>query len=360
MKLLKKIRNYFCYCGIEKNEFNALKKDAYVSNFELWRILHCLMTTTFAVLFVNSLFSELFKSNSVFYLVALIYSAIATCLFFILKKDALIAQFLIYLSISLLFLFSCLITQNKPDVPATLFFVLLIITPLFMIDKPFFMTIELNVASAVFLIWMHGVKPYEIWQMDLINIIIYLIIGIFLHIVANSIRIKEFVLTKKINIQKDTDEMTGLKNKGALTREINLFLADENQNKGLLILLDIDRFKAINDTYGHDVGDKVISELGEFLNGKFRNDEIVGRFGGDEFIIFVKNTDDKEFASGLSREIIDGASQIELPDNGGFVSVSLGIAVCSGEEKNYSEIFKKADMALYKVKADPAIKFYIY
>lgn len=147
---LRTVRNYFCYCGIEKDEYNSVKKDAYISNFQVWRILHVLMAAVFAFLYISSLFSDLLKENRLFYLLALIYSVIVVFYFFLAKKDSLIAQFIIYLSISLLFLFACFITQNRPNTPSITFIVFLLITPMFMIDKPFFMTIELCVASAVF------------------------------------------------------------------------------------------------------------------------------------------------------------------------------------------------------------------
>ena len=256
-----------------------------------------------------------------------------------LKKDSLIAQLLIYLSISFLFLFGVFITRNKPDIPATTFIVLLLITPMFMIDKPYFMAIELCTASAVFLIWMYGVKPYEVWRYDLINVVVFTVLGIFLHIIANSIRIKEFVLT----------------------REINEYLADESTDKGILLVMDVDRFKSINDTYGHDVGDSVISQLGGYLRSRFTHDEIIGRFGGDEFILFIRDTDDPDFARRIAEEVIKGTSEnVILPDRDRKVSISIGIAVYHGAEKNYSEIFKKADTALYQSKADPDNRCYVY
>ena len=361
MKFLKLIRNYLCYCGIEKDDYNAVKKDAYVSNFKTWRILHCLMTAVFAFLFVNSLINSLLAQNKTFYLIALIYSAIITAVFFIFNADSLAAQLLIYLSISMLFLFSIFVTSNKPEYPATMFIVLLIITPMFMIDKPYFMGIELSAASVVFLFWMYGVKPYDVWQIDLINVVIFLVVGFFIHIIANSIRIKEFVLRRTINIQKDTDDLTGLKNKGALTRAINEYLADRTKDKGILFLLDIDRFKSINDTYGHDVGDSVIRQMGELLSEYFKNGEIAGRFGGDEFIFFVKDTDDADLARKIADDVASGAHEkIELPDKEQKIDVSIGIALYHGIEKNYSEIFKKADVALYEVKSERTEKHKIY
>ena len=361
MNILRKLRNYFFYCGIEKNEYNAIKKDAYVSNFFIWKILNIFIAVVFIFLFINSLVNQMFRINMIFYLVGMIYSLTTSVVFFLLKKESVLAQLLIYLTISLLFVFGCLITQNNPNVPATLFIVLLLVTPMFMIDKPYFMTIELCVASTVFTIWMYYVKPYDVWVYDLINIVIYTIIGIFIHVLSSSIRIKEFVLKREINIQKDTDDLTGLKNKGALTREINEYLDNYSKNKGIMLLLDIDYFKKINDTYGHDFGDEVIRQLGKYLGKLFTNGEIVGRFGGDEFLIFIKDADSKELAENIAKVIVsDTKDNIKLPNKDQFFSVSIGIAIYHGVEKNYSEIFKKADVALYKTKNDKTTHYSVY
>ena len=359
--ILKTISNYFLYCGLEKDEYNAVKKDAYISNFMIWRVLHIFMAVLFLFLFTASLFNHLLKVNQIFYLIAFLYSTAATSFFFSLKKDSIIPQFLIYLTISLLFIFGCFISLNNPVVPATTFIALLLITPMFMIDKPFWMAIELTSVSTLFVIWMHGVKPYDIWMTDLINVTIFTIVGIFLNIIANSLRIKEFVLAREIIVQKDTDELTGLKNKSALTKEINDFLADSLTDKGIMFMLDIDSFKSINDNYGHDVGDRVISQLGTFLGSIFVTNEIAGRFGGDEFIVFVKDTNSIDAVNNIAKEIITGAAKnVVLPDNKQTISVSIGVAIYSGLETNYSELFKKADIALYKAKANPEKRYCIY
>ena len=361
MKLLHLLKNYFFYCGIEKDEYNALKKDAYVSNFLVWRVLHFLMAAVFGVLFIGSLRYALLRPNSLVYLISFLYSAIAILFFFILKKDSIIAQFLIYLSISLLFLFACVLTAMRPDTPAVSFIAFLLVTPMFMIDKPFFMAFELSAASAVFLIWMNSIKPYSVWQVDCANVVPFTVIGIFLNVIANAIRIREFVLTRKINIQKDTDELTELKNKGAITREINEFLTDKVSDRGILLILDIDQFKTINDTYGHDTGDDVIRQVGRCLGGKFTGSEIVGRFGGDEFIVFVKNCDETDTARRIAEDIIKCVSEsVVLADGSQKVSLSIGVAIYDGQEKNYSEIFKKADIALYRSKADPDNRYCIF
>ena len=361
MKFLRKLRNLFCYCGIEKDLYKQLKKDAYVSNFEIWRVLNFLMDGAFTVLFIASFFNQMMVVNKIFYGAMLVYSIIATVLFYTLKKDSVAAQLLIYLSISMLLLFGAFITSIKPDVPALTFIAFLLISPMFMIDKPYFMSMELIIASTIFLVWMYFVKDPYIFKIDLINTLAFTLVGIMIHIIVNSMRIKEFVLIHEINIQKDIDDLTGLKNKACLTREINAFIQRETPYKqGIFFVLDIDGFKEFNDTYGHDVGDVILNKLGEYLNSKFNDDEIVGRFGGDEFIIFIKNNADPKYAAKIATDLASGVGEaIELPNKKEKLSISMGIAIYRGEEKNYSEIFKKADIALYKTKADRRYKFNI-
>ena len=361
MNILKTIHNYYFYCGIEKDEYNAVKKDAYISNFEVWKILHFLMAAVFLALYLVSLHYSIMAPNKWLYLTGFLYSVFAIVCFFLLKKDSIAAQLQIYLSMSFLFLFACFINLNHPERNATTFVVLLLVTPMFMIDKPYFMTIELCAAAAIFLIWMHGVKPIEVWRLDLINVVTFTVIGSFLNVIANALRIREFVLTRRIRIQRDTDEMTGLRNKGSLTREINRFLEDKSTDKGLLFVLDVDRFKSINDVYGHDAGDEVIIQIGRFLGRRFTDQDIVGRFGGDEFIVFIRNTDDLDRARTIANDLVQGVSEsVRLPDQNTGVSVSIGIAAYKGQEKNYSEIFKKADIAMYQAKADPNNRYYVY
>ena len=362
MKFFRKLKNLFCYCGIEKEEYNSLKRHFYISNFEVWKVLHFLMDAAFATAFVISLFDPMMKINSIFYGIGLGYSVLATIFFFILKKDSLRAQLLIYLSISLLLLFGAFVSSNKPNIPSISFIAFLLITPIFMIDKPYFMCLELFLASTIFIVWMYFVKDNYTWRIDLINTVSYTIIAIFIHIISNSLRIKEFVLIKKINIQKDIDELTGLKNKSCLTREINKYIEKKSDYKqGIFYVLDIDRFKEFNDTYGHDVGDVILEKLGAYLKNKFTSDEVVvGRFGGDEFIIFLKNVSDTNFAAKIANEIAEEvAEKIELPNKNERLSVSMGISIYRGIEKNYSEVFKKADVALYKTKADRRTRFNI-
>lgn len=361
MNVFRTIKNYCFYCGLEKNDYNELKKDVYVANFVTWRVLHIFMATIFGSLFVISLLDSLLEVNRIFYFAAFAYSVLTIPVFFLFNKKSIIPQLVIYLSMSVLFLFGCFISYNKPWGHATTFITFLLVLPMFMIDKPFFMAMELCAASVVYLVWMYGVKSYDVWRTDLVNVVTYTIVGVFLNIIANSIRVREFVLTRQINIQKDLDELTGLINKGALTRKINDFIAFNSTKKGIMFMMDIDHFKSINDNFGHDAGDDVLEQFGHFLKAEFVDGEIVGRFGGDEFIIFIKDKDDPEVISNIAHKIkTEATNTITMPNPEEKVSISIGVAVYKGRETSFSELFKKSDTALYLSKADPQKDFHIF
>jgi diguanylate cyclase (GGDEF)-like protein len=347
MKFFRKLRNYFCYCGIEKEEYNSIKKNAYISNFEVWRVLHFLMAAAFGVAFAISMFDQIMAINKIVYGVAFGYSILVISFFFFIKKDSLVAQLLIYLSISVLLLFGAFVSSNSKNLPAVSFIAFLLITPIFMIDKPYFIAIELVAASLIFNVWMYLVKPIEIWRVDLVNTIAFTIISIFIHIISSSLRIKEFVLIKKINLQKDIDDLTGLKNKSCLTREINAYIERDTEFKqGIFFVLDIDRFKEFNDTYGHDVGDEILKHVANIIKDQVYGRDYVIRWGGEEFVVILVDYRIDQ-AMALAEKL---RSKIENSNNGICpITISVGVYRYNKNE-TYHQAISKADQALYKAK----------
>ena len=115
-------------------------------------------------------------------------------------------------------------------------------------------------------------------------------------------------------------------------------------NYRVCMFLDIDHFKEINDTYGHDAGDRVLIESGAILKRCLRNTDIVSRYGGDEFCIWVYGEADSTVLVNIANRILGEFRKI------GSVSVSIGIAAAKQKESDYLEVLKRADQALYKAK----------
>ena len=118
-----------------------------------------------------------------------------------------------------------------------------------------------------------------------------------------------------------------------------------------ILLIDTDRFKNINDTYGHTVGDKVLGQIGSVISDIFKGMDICGRFGGDEFLVLMKNVNSRDVAATLGKELICFLKErIKNEVYAKDVSLSIGVALYPEHGKTLLEILSAADEALYYVK----------
>lgn len=117
---------------------------------------------------------------------------------------------------------------------------------------------------------------------------------------------------------------------------------------GALLMIDIDDFKSINDNLGHLFGDEFLKKFASTVKGVFRDTDIVGRYGGDEFFVFMPHVS-AALAEKKGQLILDSVTKIEVPLPGGVKS-SVGIAVVNPDNRNYPQLLKQADSALYNAK----------
>jgi diguanylate cyclase (GGDEF)-like protein len=151
------------------------------------------------------------------------------------------------------------------------------------------------------------------------------------------------------------DSMTGLDNRFRLTEKLqrSLIALPDRGGKLALHYVDLDRFKDVNDTLGHDAGDNLIQAVAERLRTVARKKDIVARIGGDEFTIVQVDATDKAEAEALAQRVI-GTLQQPFVINGQTVSVgaSVGVAMAPGDGIDVAQLMRCADLALYKAKAD--------
>ena len=163
-----------------------------------------------------------------------------------------------------------------------------------------------------------------------------------LYSVMHLTSVSQHSLTNKA----ETDELTGLINRAGYDRLLEELDLDDT----FLLLVDTDKFKGINDRFGHETGDRVLQKIAKCLLANFRQEDYVCRIGGDEFAVLILNSgalDDDKIRSKIrfiNRELAASAAD-ELPT----VSVSVGGARGTGAE-SWTELFKQADSALYQVK----------
>jgi two-component system, cell cycle response regulator len=157
-------------------------------------------------------------------------------------------------------------------------------------------------------------------------------------------------MVKKLEDLATTDGLTGLLNKRALLESADLKISASKRfgRKMSVLITDIDFFKRVNDTYGHDVGDVVIKGLGEILKRVKRTTDSVARFGGEEFVILCEETDAKGgllLAERIREEL--GKTVFSTPNGPLRVTCSLGVSTYPEAGRDWESLFKAADEALY-------------
>lgn len=157
------------------------------------------------------------------------------------------------------------------------------------------------------------------------------------------------------------DALTKLYNRATIESRIKEYLEEDSNSLNALMIVDVDKFKDINDTYGHLLGDAVLKDIAYKLKNVFRGTDIVGRIGGDEFLVFMRKINSTstvferaEYLCSEIRNIYD--NELE----GRRVSISVGIAIAPNEKISYKKLFENADIALYDAKERGRDCFSVY
>lgn len=170
-------------------------------------------------------------------------------------------------------------------------------------------------------------------------------------------------LEMELEQQAHTDALTGLSNRRYFIEQAELELARSKRYGKLLsmLMLDLDEFKAVNDRYGHHVGDTVLHKVGEVFRNRLREFDVVGRIGGEEFAVLLPETDiDRAFEVAERLRLDIAAAEIQ-PEPGKLLGItaSIGVATLTAEEVDIDRLLKFADQAMYEAKRNGRNRVYI-
>jgi diguanylate cyclase (GGDEF)-like protein len=158
-----------------------------------------------------------------------------------------------------------------------------------------------------------------------------------------------------LQLQKlvNTDSLTGVANRRALIAfgEKEFYRAQRYGHSFSVLIIDVDRFKQINDTYGHSVGDRVLKEMSTTISRSLRQVDLFGRFGGEEFLVFLPETKEKQ-AILVAQRLCQKIATVEIVVDDFIVpiTISIGVAVYKVSDRALDVILKRADDALYQAK----------
>lgn len=156
--------------------------------------------------------------------------------------------------------------------------------------------------------------------------------------------------SEEYKLKSELDQMTGLYNKITTEKRIDDILMSAGEKQHAMLVIDIDNFKSVNDTEGHQTGDHTIKIVADLLSSQFRNSDIIGRIGGDEFVVLMEDIPSEMIARQKAADIVrimKYKPNLTIPAN---VSVSIGIAFSHRKLVDYRALFSMADEALYMSK----------
>ena len=213
------------------------------------------------------------------------------------------------------------------------------------------------------------------------NIIILIVLLAIIYLLLKNIIIKEKryqeilqkdidIKTKKIAQQKDTllyqathDALTDLPNRVHFMEQLHQTIqkVKTKNTKIALFFIDLDQFKQINDSLGHDIGDEVLKIAAKRLKSQLRQDDILARLGGDEFVAIIDDYKDKANIKQIASKILKVTKEpIKIQEHTLYISSSIGISIYPDDATNARDLLKYADTAMYKAKDEGRNNYQFY
>ena len=169
---------------------------------------------------------------------------------------------------------------------------------------------------------------------------------------------EEKMKQEKLKKRASIDLVTGLYNRSTMQELVQHGL-DHNTKVAAFFVCDLDNFKKVNDTKGHQIGDRLLREVAKRLKEIFGKHDVIGRLGGDEFVVYVDNAGNRGFAGRKAKKMIDEIKSVgRMIDHDINLGVSIGIAMVPEDGRDFRVLYQKADLKLYEAKRKGKNQFY--
>ena len=365
----------FNYYGYEKNTYDdceSLIVNMNRRHMEILNIWFIIITAIYLFFsWQNSYgFSE---QNSPVFLIFLILEIIFET--GLLKFRAFMDRFALpsmYVNMVALLFFGTVCSAAQPYMAATIYLVILALVALSYIGTMLRMTALLVAACVFFLTVSYQIKPGSIFNQDVFNVLVVLMLSVVLHYTFQRARIRQFItfrqstkMQQELEIKSSFDALTSLLNRGRFFSMAGEVIRQSGEENIALGLMDLDKFKQINDTLGHQMGDKVIQtagktileELGIDYGDKWSfperavrdNLSFAGRLGGDEFVVIIRNLKDEAEVRAAFERMLATLNNVSMEGLDG-IHASIGVTKVIPTDKDIDTAYARADEALYASK----------
>lgn len=234
-----------------------------------------------------------------------------------------------------------------------------VLIPLFNINNPRKYSVGIILLTIYLIIDTFLTKNINYAIIDCVDCSLFCITSCLLCYYMSNNQISIITNRNKIKEERDTDYLTKLNNRLVVEKNVNKSLIN-NDNTGVMLLIDLDNFKDVNDTYGHAAGDEILIKFANLLKKNFRKEDLIARIGGDEFIVFIEDLPNNEWITEKAQKLIsDVNSKLTISDNI-IIGCSIGVAYTKNNSKDYFELYQEADKAMYDAKNKGKNNYCIY
>lgn len=323
---------------------------------------------------------RMLKKSSMFFLVFLLLSFLIVPLVF--SSWEMSAPYLGFVPVVLAFIIYSVVYSNKPDInikianASCVVFVIVIEILVMLVDVianksshasympliliivpglfvfPFSVLIPLLTGSEIiYIIALLQFETLEMAERDILTSVVGLVFGHMMAMTIVQLRIKDNNAKREYLRRSMVDPVTGILNKFSFENSAREALrAREKSTPAALLIMDIDNLKRMNDELGKLVGDMFLEDVAEYLTNIFRGSDIIGRVGGDEFMIYIRNMKQEDWLEKKCFRLQQEVKALSNEYGNVNITISIGVVIIKEKEVHFDEMYQIADNALYVAK----------
>lgn len=347
-----KLKDTLLYGGISREQYQVIKED--INNYNRKTLIQ---TTLFgslvglSLLIVSCFPSTMISSNRLIYFwVTVILLLMAAAAIFLTKKCSTLLEIERTLFMLSMLGVGIVLAYQGPDELSASYMVFLFAIPLILVQRPVYVAAAIVFSDVVYLLLMHGIQPKEVFTKNLANAICYGAASIANSTLLINMRVRKYqtdYLNRKLMM---TDMMTDFLNRHAYNEVAERYEAGKPEHDLIYVMIDVNGLKTVNDTYGHQAGDRLIISAAECIREALGRYGKLFRMGGDEFVAVI-HADAGELAEAL--EILQKEIGQKNTETTYTLSVAIGYALqCDMTDKSFKEMASAADKNMYQNKKE--------
>ncbi len=303
----------------------------------------------------------------------LLYLSAAVCMLLsllLLKKTHLNSSFILYFQMISVYAFSTGLALAYPDERGTVSLIVMPMLSAVLIDRFDRLATVNCLTTIVYSILIYMYKAPRLVSFEIFSMIVSFLLSLVFHYLIQCGTMKRMLaelrnqslieqlrtVGKALRFKAEKDGLTGILNRSAMVEQVQYELNCSSHGESALCIIDIDNFKAINDNYGHQCGDDTLIAVSEIIRKSFRNEDIVGRLGGDEFMVYLKSFEDEQAIIERIEGLHEHLNRVPV-GNVKSLSISIGAAIVPHHPVTFDSLYKQADDALYDAKRNGKNQF---